>query len=317
MALLWLAALKFFPRLHSAVVLSLAVVYSGGFAWSLSERASLAPATTGLVAALASLLLFFAQKRSRPSPLFAGPRRFLALSLPWLRGSLLLGLALPGAVRLLPLGVEALMGQFCLALVASETSRRAWRSLGLLALPGPAASILWLAGGLGWWFWQRDLAGAAALLLFLRRSSEVSLAPETLSPSQATVMLKVPLVTTNALLEMVPVACLNRWFRPDPYRLHLREPLLETQNAPAYLKAFAAHLNQLYGLRGLEQIDSDVQLADFCVSYPESAARALLGFPPAAPVPPGPEFSSADLGTLRKPSKVTQLTHFVRLRKIR
>jgi len=39
----------------------------------------------------------------------------------------------------------------------------------------------------------------------------------------------------NALIELVPATRLILWFRPDPYRLHLREPLLETQNAAAYL----------------------------------------------------------------------------------
>jgi len=312
-ALLWLAALKFFPRLHSALVLGLALLYAGGCAWSVSERASLIPTTTGLVATAAALLLFFAQKRGRLSPLLAGPRRGLAFSLPWLRAGFLLALAVPGAVRLLPLGLEVLLGQFCLALVASEGARRVWRNLGLLALPGAGAAVLWLVAGLAWWGWQHDLAGAAALLLFLRRSPQAAEAPQTLSPSQATVMLKLPMVTMNALIEVVPAAQLAQWFRPDPYRLHLREPLLETQNAPAYLAAFATHLNRTYS----EKICNENQLADFCLAYPESAARALLSFPPVDPSPAGPEFTSADLGALRKPGKVTQLAHLVRLRKIR
>jgi hypothetical protein len=217
---------------------------------------------------------------------------------------------MPGAVRLFPVGLESLLGMTCLALVATEGARRAWRGLGLLGLPG--AAWLWLAGSLGWWAWRGDPLGALLLLFLLRERGEVKVSAE-LSPARATVMLKMPMVTMNALIELVPATVLKQWFRPDPFRLHLREPLLETQNAPAYFAALAQHLNRTYA----ENIQTELQLADFCTRYPESAARAVLTLPSVEPVKPGPEFQVSDLGALRKPGKLVQLAHLVKLRKVR
>lgn len=306
--LVWLAILKYFGRLHVAVVLLLALVYLAGFAWTIHSARSGGP--DGLWLAVATLVLFFFQKRGRLSPLFSGARTLLGFLLPLLRGGLLLGLAVPGAVRLYPVGLESFIGMICLALVATEGVRRSWRNLGLLALPG--AAWLWLLGSMAWWAWRGDPLGALLLLFLLRDRGEVKVSSE-LSPARATVMLKMPMVAMNSLLELVPAAVLRQWFRPDPFRLHLREPLLETQNAPAYFAAFAQHLNGIYG----ENIQTELQLADFCARYPESAARAILTLPSVEPVKPGPEFQVADLGALRKPGRLVQLAHLVKLRKIR
>ncbi len=307
LALVWLAVLKFFPRLPVALVGLLGLTYLGLFGWSLTTRELLVG--QGLAPAVGAVVLWLVQKRGKLSPLLSGPRATLALLLPLLRGGLLLGLAVPGALR--PLGFEALLGMLCLTLVSTEGARRIWRSLGLLSLPGNWSFLVWVAGSLGAWYGRGDLLGAVILLLLLRRTSTVAVDTE-LSPSRATVMMKVPMVTMNALLELVPASVLRTWFRPDPFRLHLREPLMEAQNAPAYFAALAEHLGKLYG----EPIETDRQLADFCVRYPESAARGLLSMPAVEPVKPGPEFQASDLGALCKPSKVTQLAHLVRLRKI-
>lgn len=308
LALLWLAILKFFPRLHAGLILVFGIAYLGVFGWTVALREQMT-VEQGLAPAVAALLLWFLQKRGRLSPLLAGPRSLLGLCLPLLRGGLLLGLAVPGAVR--PMGLEALLGMICLSLVSTEGARRFWRSLGLLSLPGPWAFFVWLGASAGWWYARSDLLGALLLLLVLRRSARLAVDQE-LTPSRATVMMKLPMVTMNALLELVPAATLRLWFRPDPFRLHLREPLMEAQNAPAYLAALAAHLSELYG----ERIETDGQLANFCANYPESAARGVLSMAAAEPIKPGPEFQASDLGALRKPSKVTQLAHLVRLRKI-
>lgn len=307
MGLVWLAVLKFFARLPVAGIAWLALAYLGLFGWSLTMKEQVVG--QGLAPGVGALVLWFLQKRGKLSPLLSGPRRALGLLLPLLRGALLLGLALPGALR--PLGFEALLGMLCLALVSTEGARRIWRSLGLITLPGPWAFLVWAAGSLGACYGRGDLLGAVLLLVLLRRSATLPVDPE-LTPSRATVMMKVPMVTMNALLELVPAPILRSWFRPDPFRLHLREPLMEAQNAPAYFAALAAHLRELYA----EPIETDGQLADFCVRYPESAARGILSMPAVEPVKPGPEFQASDLGTLRKPSKVTQLAHLVRLRRI-
>ncbi|MBX3170070.1 MAG: hypothetical protein KF760_21880 [Candidatus Eremiobacteraeota bacterium] len=307
LALVWLAVLKFFPRLPVMLMALLGLAYLGLFGWSLTLKEQMAGQS--LAPAVGALVLWFVQKRGKLSPLLSGSRSLLGWLLPLMRGGLLLGLAVPGAVR--PLGFEALLGMLCLALVSSEGARRSWRSLGLLRLPGGWAWLVWAAVSLGAWYARADLLPAVLLLVLLRSSATVAVDPE-LTPSRATVMLKVPMTTMNALLELVPVSVLRNWFRPDPFRLHLREPLLEAQNAPAYLAALAAHLSQLYA----ERLETDAQLADFCVRYPESAARGLLSMPAVEPVRPGPEFQSNDLGALRKPSKLTQLAHLVRLRKI-
>lgn len=308
LALIWLAVLKFFPRVPAMLILLLGLAYLGLYGWSLTVKDQVVGQS--LAPAVAALVLWFLQKRGKLSPLLSGSRTALGLLLPLLRGGLLLGLAVPGAVR--PLGYEALLGMLCLALVSTEGARRVWRSLGLVALPGSWAFLVWAAGSVAACYARADLLGAVLLLMLLRRTATVAVARE-LTPSRATVMMKVPMVTMNALLELVPPAVLSQWFRPDPFRLHLREPLMEAQNAPAYFAALAAHLSDIYG----ERIETDVQLADFCVRYPESAARGVLSMPAAVePVKPGPEFQSGDLGALRKPSKVTQLAHLVRLRRI-
>lgn len=306
--LIWLAVLKYFPRPQVGAVLLLALLYLAGFGWTLGSGVSGGP--DGLWLAVATLVLFFFQRRARLASLYLGSRVALARLLPWLRGALLLGLAVPGCARLYPIGLESLLGMVCLTLVATEPARRFWRGLGLLALPG--AAWLWLLGSLSWWAWRGDPLGAFGLLLILRERGEMKVNLE-LSPAQATVMLKMPMVAINALIDLVPAANLRQWFRPDPFRLHLREPLLETQNAPAYFAAFAAHLNQIYG----ESIHTEGQLADFCVRDPESAARGVLSLPSLEPVKPGPEFQVADLGALRKPGKLIQLLHLAKLRKIR
>ncbi|MBS2040099.1 hypothetical protein JST97_34245 [bacterium] len=307
--LVWLAFLKYFGRLQVSLVVVLALLYLSGFGWTI-QTASSSPTADGLWLAVATLVLFFFQKRSKPSPLYLGARLALGRLLPWLRGALLLGLAVPGMVRLYPVGLESLTGMVCLAILSTEGARRAWRGLGLLAVPG--AAWCWLLGSLSWWAWRGDPLGALLLLLLLRERGEVNVRGE-LSPAQATVMLKMPVVAINALIELVPASSLKQWFRPDPFRLHLREPLLETQNAPAYFAAFAEHLNRVYG----ECIQTELQLADFCVGYPESAARAVLTLGAPEPVKPGPEFQVSDLGALRKPGKLVQLAHLVKLRKIR
>lgn len=286
----------------------MALAYLGLFAWTVATRGQLTG--PGLAPAVVALVLWFFQGRGRLSPLLAGPRRLLGSLLPLLRGGLLVGLAVPGALS--PVGPEALLGMFCLALVSTEGARRLWRSLGLLQLPGGWAFVLWLGGAVGWWLAHTDLMGALVLLLLLKRSAQMTVEPE-LTPSRATLLMKMPMVAMNAMLELVPAEILRGWFRPDPFRLHLREPLMEAQNAPAYFAALAAHLSEQYG----ERIETEGQLADFCVRYPESAARGVLTMPAVEPVKPGPEFQSGDLGALRKPSKVTQLAHLVRLRKIR
>mgnify|MGYP003602913035 CR=1 FL=1 len=308
LALVWLAALKFFPRLPVALIILLALAYLGLFGWSLTQKEQLLGQS--LAPAIGALLLWILQKRGKLSPLLSGPRSLLGWLLPLLRGGLLLGLAVPGALR--PLGFEAMLGMLCLGLVSSEGARRIWRSLGLVSLPGAGAFLTWALGSAGAWYARGDLLGAVLLLVILRRSSALAVENE-LTPSRATVIMKMPMVTINALLELVPVSTLRVWFRPDPFRLHLREPLMEAQNAPAYFAAFAQHLRTVYG----EPIETEGQLADFCVRYPESAARGLLSMPAVDPVKPGPEFQASDLGALRKPSKVTQLAHLVRLRKIK
>lgn len=307
LALIWLAVLKFFPRPPVALIGLLGLTYLGLFGWSLTVKEQLVG--QGLAPPIGALVLWFVQKRGKLSPLLVGPRAALAVLLPLLRGGLLLGLAVPGAVR--PLGLEALLGMLCLLLISSEGSRRIWRSLGVFKLPGDWAFLVWVASSAGAWYARGDLLSAVLLLVLLRRTPTVAVDPE-LSPARATVMMKVPMVTMNALLELVPAPVLCTWFRPDPFRLHLREPLMEAQNAPAYFAALAGHLSALYG----ERIETDGQLADFCVRYPESAARGVLSLPAVEPVKPGPEFQASDLGALRKPSKVTQLAHLMRLRKI-
>lgn len=312
LGLIWLAALKYFGRLHGAVVLALALAYLAGFGRTIYLASGRAGGADGLWLAVATLVLFFFQKRGRLSPLYSGARFWLGRLLPLLRGALLLGLAVPGTVRFYPVSLEALVGMICLTMVGSEGARRVWRALGVLSLPG--AAWWWLLGSLSWWAWRADPLGALALLLLIRERGELKLTGQ-LSPARATVMLKLPMVAMNALIELVPTATLRQWFRPDPYRLHLREPLLETQNAPAYLAAFALHINRLYG----ESIANEMQLADFCASFPESAARAVLSLPPVDPVSPGPgpEFQVADLGSLRKPTRLVQVAHLIKLRKVR
>lgn len=210
---------------HAGLILVFGIAYLGVFGWTVALREQMT-VEQGLAPAVAALLLWFLQKRGRLSPLLAGPRSLLGLCLPLLRGGLLLGLAVPGAVR--PMGLEALLGMICLSLVSTEGARRFWRSLGLLSLPGPWAFFVWLGASAGWWYARSDLLGALLLLLVLRRSARLAVDQE-LTPSRATVMMKLPMIAMNALLELVPAATLRLWFRPDPFRLHLREPLMEAQ----------------------------------------------------------------------------------------
>lgn len=168
---------------------------------------------------------------------------------------------------------SACLGMLAGSLLVSEPRRTVWRSLGVLAVPRAwmAWTIsllcleLWLGGGTHYWL---------LLPILLRvRPLALNLSP-ILTQCRATSSLRSPLPTVNRCLELIPLELQRSWFRPDATRLHLREPLLETQNAPGYFAALAEFISQRYQLCACTQ----QQLADFCVRFPIVPPRRCLPF---------------------------------------
>lgn len=206
---------------------------------------------------------------------------------------------------------SACLGMLAGTLLVSEPRRAVWCSLGLLTVPRAwmAWTIsllclgLWLGGGTHYWLFLPILLRVRPLAL--------NLSP-ILTPCRATLLLRLPLPTVNRCLELIPLELQKSWFRPDATRLHLREPLLETQNAPGYFAALAEFISQRYQLC----VCTQQQLADFCVRFPDSAAQAVLAFPldQAQDAPAG--WDSNNLATLRKPGQLSQLKHLLLVRRI-
>lgn len=190
-------------------------------------------------------------------------------------------------------------------LLASESLRHQWRTLGILSVPHPA--LAWLITGLA------ALAGpyGLALPMLLRLPGPRLQLGATLTPCQATLLLRLPLTVANAALELLPVHLQAQWFRADPTRLHLREPLLETQNAPAYFAELADYLHQA---RGVPRLFNEEQLAAFCLLHPYTVAEAALQILLEAPRPAGPGWTSNNLSA--KPGHLVQLRHLVLLQRI-
>ena len=192
-------------------------------------------------------------------------------------------------------------------LLLSSSLRFLWQRLGLPLPPVWLGLVLGVSLGLGlstkqplWW-----------LLPLLFRSAPPR-PSEVLTPGQATLLLRLPLVVVNACLDRIPIDLQRRWFRPDPMRLHLREPLLEAASAPAYYAALAGHLNERYRAG----IDGEEQLVNFCLRHPGKVATALLELPLES-APSTPEnWCNLNLSTLRKPGKATMLRHLLLLRRI-
>lgn len=293
-ALAFLWVLKFHPRLSprgallgaAALLLALgAEMATAAAVWQPGRWAGLA---VGLLA-FAALRLLRGQRWARY------PVQGFGLTGLTAAAGALLGYVTPASIAVAALAVAAGM------LLRSESSRHQWGSLGLVTLPHAA------------WAWLLTLAAAAlgpyglAFPVLLKvRPRPVALSEE-LTPCQATLLLRLPLEVANAALDLLPLNLQLRWFRPDPMRLHLREPLLELQNAPA----FFAGLAEFLGVRGLA---TEEQLAEFCRLYPYTAAQAALQMPavPGGQAPAG--WASNHLGA--KPGKLVQLRQLVLLQRI-
>jgi hypothetical protein len=195
-------------------------------------------------------------------------------------------------------------------MILDETLRLTWQRLGLLPVAHPiwawllaGLAILWLPYG---WI-------VACLIKVQPRPPRLG---TTLTPCQATLLLRLPLAVANRCLQRIPLESQRQWFRPDATRLHLQEPLLETQNAPGYFAALSQWINHRYYLTGRERIETEEQLADFCLRYPDVSAEALLSIPLEEPRENPPGWNSNHLGSLRKESKWTQIRHLLLLQRI-
>jgi hypothetical protein len=297
-ALAFLWALKFHRQLSQGGALlgaaALFVALQGELAtassgWQPGRWAGLA---VGLVA-FASLRLLRRQRWPRY------PVQGFALTGVAATAGALLGYVTPASIAVAALAVVAGM------LLRSESSRQQWQNLGFMTFPNP------------WFAWAFTVGaalvspyGLAVPVLLKVRPRPVASSDE-LTPCQATLLLRLPLEVANAALELLPITLQQRWFRPDPMRLHLREPLLELQNAPTFFAALAEFLARQYGVRGL---DSEEKLAEFCRMYPYTALEAALQLPdvPAGHAPPG--WTSNHLGA--KPGKLVQLRQLVLLQRI-
>jgi len=227
-------------------------------------------------------------------------------------------LLLPVAAVVYADNLSVLLPLLCLAslalaaggMVVDETIRLTWQRLGLIPVPHPL--LAWLLAGMA--FQWMPYGWIVACLI--KVNPRYPRPQETLTPCQATLLLRLPLATANRCLQRLPMDLQRQWFRPDATRLHLLEPLLETQNAPGYFFALAEFINQRYFLNGGEGIQTEEQLADFCLRYPDVSAEALLNIPLKEAIESPPGWTCNNLGSLRKASKWTQLRHLLLLQRI-
>ncbi|MBT9589197.1 hypothetical protein IV102_38065 [bacterium] len=206
---------------------------------------------------------------------------------------------------------SACLGTLGGSVLVSEGRRTWWRGLGLVSVARPWLAWiislicvgLWFSGGTQYWLLVPVIVRVRPVALHLSPN---------LTPCRATLLLRLPLPTVNRCLELIPLQLQTSWFRPDATRLHLREPLLETQNAPGYFAALAEFISHRYELC----VCTQQQLADFCLRFPDSAARAVLAFPldQAQDAPAG--WDCNNLATLRKSGQLMQLWHLLLLRRI-
>lgn len=196
------------------------------------------------------------------------------------------------------------------SMIVNETTRLTWQRLGLIPVGHPL--LAWLLAAVsfqlipyGW------MVGC-----LIKVNPRYPRPQESLTPCQATLLLRLPLATANRCLQRIPMDLQRQWFRPDATRLHLLEPLLETQNAPGYFAALAEFINQRYYLTAQEQIDNEEQLAHFCTRYPDICAEALLKIPLKEPRESPPGWNCNNLGSLRKAGKWTQVRHLLLLQRI-
>lgn len=196
------------------------------------------------------------------------------------------------------------------SLLTSQRAHSYWQRLGVVTVSKPIWAWLLALPSLSAAFTHSPLWLALPLLLRVRPPRP----SERLTPGQATLLLRLPLPAVNACLLRIPPDLQSRWFRPDPMRLHLREPLLETANTPAYAAALAGELNRIYRLS--PPIEREEQLADFCLAFPHSVAEVLLRLPLEQPIP-AEGWTQTNLANLRKPGKFSQLQHFLLVRKIK
>lgn len=227
-------------------------------------------------------------------------------------------LALAGATLMYLDSLPVLLPLLCLAsltlaagmLIIDETLRLTWQRLGLL--PVSHAILAWLLAGLAI-LWLPYGWIVACLIKVRPRHPRLK---ATLTPCQATLLLRLPLAVANRCLQRIPLELQRQWFRPDASRLHLQEPLLEIQNAPGYFAALGEWINHRYGLVARERIETEEQLAHFCLRYPDVSAEALLSIPLKEPRESPPGWNSNHLGSLRKESKWTQIRHLLLLQRI-
>lgn len=239
----------------------------------------------------------------RPGLLGRG-RQILALALAALWGVALVHPSVQSAV-LAPMWCGAWLS----LILGSDPLCWSWQRFGLMSVARPLA---WLIVALSLGLWQHSGDGFWLVLPLLVCGPVPSLKlGQSLTPCQATLLLRLPLATVNRCLQWIPLEVQRRWFRPDPMRLHLVEPLLETKNAPGYFFALAQELNGRYGLH----LRTEMDLARFCVQSPGLAAETLLQWTVEPPSPPA-GWTSDNLSNLIKPGRLAQVAHLLLLQKM-
>jgi hypothetical protein len=212
--------------------------------------------------------------------------KFFALS-PWL---VALGI-------FLDFPTSGLLWLLLMALSLKPRYRLAWEDLGLFCLPRWLCVSLSVGlYGLGW----------PLLALLLRPKRELPGLSSELTAARATLLLRLPLACVNRALQLIPASIGQTWFRPDPMRLHLIEPLLDTRNAPRFFYAMALALP--------DRPCTPEELVESCLHDPDRAARVLLQLEVGEQeLPAG--WTMDNLSNLRKPSKLDQIGHFWLLRR--
>jgi len=304
--LILVTGLKFHPHLRAWWVNLALLCLAAAEILQLSHPTAPWPLGSSLIALLSALAFWLSWRpMRRPWPGHRPQLRlgYQGLGILWLACAML-GKASPPALEL---GALALLAGM---LLQQERALLAWRNLGLVQIPHPFWA--WILAGAAWF--SLGLPGLGIVLLFKVRPGTC---PTTLTPCQATLLLRLPLATVNACLDRIPPKLQLAWFRPDPWRLHLKEPLLEAKNAPGYFTALAARLNDKFHLKGFESILEEGQLARFCQDYPDSTAETLLELELDKPPEAAPGFTSDNLTQRIKPGRWEQLGHLLRLRRIK
>jgi hypothetical protein len=200
-------------------------------------------------------------------------------------------------------------------LICSESYRYRWQHLSLTLRCGRWFLLPAVATGIAASWHQASPVWMVLPILFLRPIPGRQEIADSLTPFQATLLLRLPLAVTNMCLSLIPPERWPLWFREDRQRLHLREPLLEVQKAPGYFAALAQGLIQTHNIAP-EELATQEQLADFCLAHPLSVSQLVLSQATLPAVDDLSNWRASDLNQVRKASKWTTVQNLLLLGKV-